>query len=86
MAISPTLDCFIMDLPNLIFRDFDGLTHTSIEVVKAEEMIVRINIELTDGPNSGDVIELDFDVSTAQALKKHLAWNIANAKSIDHGH
>ena len=83
MACSPTLDCFIMNIPNLLFSDCEGITLTSIDVRNIGVMIVRLNIELTDGPEEGRVIELDFDIATAQALKKHLAWNIAYAKSMD---
>ena len=72
-----------MDIPNLLFSDYESITRTSIDVRNVGVMIVRFNIELTDGPEEGRVIELDFDIATAQALKKHLAWNIAHAKIID---
>ena len=71
-----------MDIPNLLFNESNGFCHISILTNCEIDKIVTFIIEITDGPEKGRTIHLDFDIATAQSLKKHLAWNIAHLKSI----
>lgn len=80
MACSPTLDCFIMERetpPELSFITLNGG-----EVRFQEEIRHTNGITFSGSDDIGNKFYFNLHLSTAIAMKKHLGWVIADAKSI----
>jgi len=69
--------------PNLKFHSDDN---TDIQIIASDDDGIRplISFEIFINANTEreKYVNCSFDIATAQALKKHLGWVIAHAKSI----
>mgnify|MGYP003667390157 FL=1 len=64
--------------PNLIFQ---GLSGNDLLVSVNENDLIEIRININKGTKDGYYVTVDLDQSTAQSLKKHLGWVIADSKN-----